>query len=459
MLGESKLNDLNKSREKNKIGKGFKKELILFFLILLGAALLRFLISAFYYNEYDLAFFNIPWAEAMHRYGLSVYGKLSLDILDYPPLYLVCLWPVSGLVAAANVAGNTVALMFWIKLVPCLFDLGLVVLFWRVGHRVATKNGLFAALIWALNPATVFNCAVWGQTDCILIFFIALCALSFYDKKPAWGTVWFAFGCLAKLQMAYLLPVLLLELFFNYRVKRALSALVTGAAVGILGWLPFSFYSGNLKLLFDVYFSGFDKYPYMALSAFNLYGLMDCNKKPVELSIIGGLSGQTLSTIFTVLLLAGLCLGYFFARRSKTKVPFYLHGLFFMNGIFLLTVKMHERYQVPVLVFAVLCWLIGQRKEYKRVFFMLLAITTANQALTFFQYTTCKEGWYRALIIGLVVGSELNLVLFAWLTVRYFRLCLGKKAPQAAGGDFLPPNLPCPSAEMPSEAVSSHEGV
>lgn len=414
-----------------------QKEALGFGLILLAAALLRFPLAAGWYNAFDLVPYNIPWAKGMGEYGLSVYASLSN--VDYPPLFLVLLWPLSQRVAAADALGDLPALMFWIKLWPVVFDLGLVALLGALGRRRGIRFGYAAALFWALNPAAIFNCAVWGQTDCILLFFIVLCAGSFYDRKPLAGTVWFAVGCLAKLQMAYFAPVLLLELFVHYRPRKAVRCLLAGLLTGVLGWLPFMVGAGSWTLPFSTYFGGFGKYNYLDLNAFNVYGMFSANWVPDTLSIFGGtpdaetgwvLGGfcfRHLNTLVTLGLLAALALGYFLAWRHRASVPFAAHALFLLNGIFLLTTKMHERYQLPAVLLLVLCWVLEGGCRLGGMSAVLSGIAFLNQMLLLFSRTL--EGWDAAFSLGQPLLSLLNVECFLLLAWWHFRRCCGKASP------------------------------
>lgn len=405
--------------------------------ILLLAAGVRLVIAAEFYNPFDLTPYNIPWAIGMGKYGFSVYSML--ENLDYPPLFPFLLWSVARPVALAEAAQDRVMLMFWIKLWPVLFDLGLTALLWWRGRRKSETFGLTMALCWALNPSAIFNCAVWGQTDSLLMFFIVLCAAAFWDRRPVLGTVWFAVGCLAKLQMAYFAPVLLLELFVRYRPKKAVTALLSGIGVGVLGWLPFMIGSRSLTLPFDIYFGGFDKYNYLDLNAFNVYGIFSANWVPDQLSIFGGtvdaetglrLGGFTfahLNTIVTLLLLGGVCFGYWAAKKYRAQVPFFLHGLYLLNGIFILSTKMHERYQMPVLILVMLCVVFGTDLRYRTAALILTQITFFNQVLLLFY--RIREGWEPAFTVGQPLVSALNVALFAVLTVWYFKACTGKGVP------------------------------
>ena len=93
----------------------------------------------------------------------------------------------------------------------------------------------------AVNPAAIYNCAFWGQTDCVLLFFVLAVFWALHCKNGLAASLCFALGCLSKLQMAYFAPFLLLGLALCCAgsALRRLGALAAGAALGLAGWLPF----------------------------------------------------------------------------------------------------------------------------------------------------------------------------------------------------------------------------
>jgi len=362
-----------------------KKTVGSFLLILAAAAVIRLLFAAFYYNEFDLVAFNIPWAIGMGEHGFSVYGNLTN--LDYPPLVPFLLWSVSAPVAIADALGSRVALMFWIKLWPVVFDLLLMTALWLLGRKKSEQLGFAAALFWALNPAAILNCALWGQTDCMMMLLITLSVWAFWEERPVWGTVWFAVGCLTKLQMAYFAPILLCELFFHYRTKIALRALLIGFLTGILGWLPFMIGAGSVTLPFDIYLGGFDTYNYLNLNSYNIYGIFGANWVPDDTVILGPVTFRTVNAVVMALILLAVPAGYYTAWRAKSRVPFAFHALFLFNAIFILATKMHERYQMPVVILLTLCWLLSADRRLWRYTLWITVLSFFNQGLLLFAQT------------------------------------------------------------------------
>ncbi len=400
-------------------------------ILLTGSALvLRLLIGTAYYNTFDLSVFNIPWAIGMGEHLFSAYQMM--DNLDYPPLFPTLLWFVSGPVAAATEQNIQYLQMFWIKLVPILFDCALVVYLFFLGCRKSLSMGILLATVWAFNVAIIINSSFWGQTDSMLLLFILLMVVAFQDEKPTLAAIFFALGCLTKLQFAYFAPLLLIELFWRYRLPKACKALGIGLAVGIAGWLPYMIGSGSITLPFEIYFGGYQSYQYVNLNSANLYGMLPLNFAPSNLALIGGnydsmvgwkLGGFTmdhLSTIFTVILLLVVGWSYWQSWRKSIRIPFTLNALFLLNGIFMITTKMHERYQMPAVLLTLLCFIVYQKKQYFWAFLAVTALSFFNQAFVLFQYSLGST-IQQAFVIAMPILSTLNIALWIWLLILYFK--------------------------------------
>ena len=187
-------------------------------LLVLAALALRLAPAALYYNAYDLESYNIPWAVTAHENWLSMYeNTLGLYPLDYPPLLPTLFGLFGGAMQLSQEVGGAIAAngmpaMVLIKLWPVLFDVGTAALLYCIGHMQGVRRPGLAGWLWAVNPAAIYNCAFWGQTDCVLLFFVLAVFWALHRKNALAASLCFALGCLSKLQMAYFAPFLLLGL-------------------------------------------------------------------------------------------------------------------------------------------------------------------------------------------------------------------------------------------------------
>ncbi len=360
----------------------------------LGALVVRLLIGALYYNPVDIIPFNLDWALQMQEGFFNCYSHISS--LDYPPLFPALLFLLSHPLSFAYANSMQALLMLLLKIIPILFDVGSIVVIYASLQKESKKFALTASIVWALNISVIFNASCWGQTDAMLLFFILLTFLMFAKKRPISALIFFALGCLTKLQMCYLAPVVLFELLFYYSPNKWIKALLAGLATGLLGWLPFMIGSKQLMLAPSIYLSGFGSYPYINLNAFNLYGLSpSLNFSDASQPFLGTVSYQTLSSCITVLILLGLFFFYVWMRVSARKIPACIPATLYMNAIFLFTTQMHERYQLPVLMLLFLCWILCRERIYLIFYFIIMTITFVNQAWVLFSYNYGEifENW------------------------------------------------------------------
>ena len=125
--------------------------------------------------------------------------------------------------------------VFW-KLVLALFVLVTALAIYSLCAGVKGRRwGLFAAAAYALNPAIVFDAAVWGETEAIVTSAILVSTFGFVREKPRLGWAALAVAALLKQTALFALPVLAVYSAKKYGWRRSLTegcfGLVTGFAV------------------------------------------------------------------------------------------------------------------------------------------------------------------------------------------------------------------------------------
>ena len=347
--------------------------------IFLFALLVRLLIAGAYVHSFDTEW-NIMWgvqlAQLSREQLFGFYKAYSyVSSLDYPPLYLYPLRLVGGLMLKTDIGGYPPLRMVVLKFFPCLLDSLSSVVLYRLGSKRSRMIGLAGAALWAVNPATIINCAFWGQTDCVLMLAAALLFLSLTERHIVASGVLFALMCSTKLQGLYLAPIVGMEILticfgsVNVRDFKRSSLNLTnflkltrfGLAVVLtflVVYLPFmvgSLFSpynaaaSGLEKFFQpltVYGEGLKKYPYVTLNADNLYMLLNLNGKKDNISFFFGVSYELAGKLFLVVLILSVVMIYLLGRRCSH----WLTGYFFINCVFMLTCRQHERYQIMVLI-------------------------------------------------------------------------------------------------------------
>lgn len=409
--------------------------------------LVRLFIGMSYQNPFDTEWY-LMWAKDIQQGFFNAYDG-HVRQLDYPPVYLYLLKLVGMAVEDPLIGGYGPYRMLAIKFFPIVFDVLTIWLLYHVCAKRSPVTGLLAAGVWAVNPSAIYNCAAWGQTDTIMMFQLLLAFWAFYEEKPMKGTILFALAALTKMQCLYFAPVIL---YFFLR-KRDFSGLVKALGAGLLSvlivFLPFMIGSRDPLLIFNVYFDGFGKYPYINLNAFNLYGLSRNNWVPDAKSIFGGIvglnglttGGFTFSMLSTLFLLATIVFTCWLALRGK-RFSVFLNGALLMECLFMLTTRQHERYQVVVMIFLLAAFLTERDFRLFGVFTGVVFTTFCNQVLLLNHNINQSAPWLAAFHELQAVGSAINLLLFGWLVFLCVEDALGpfrrpfgrKKGPAAAEG-------------------------
>lgn len=366
--------------------------------IFLFALLLRLTISGVYLNSYDTEW-NIMWGIELGDGFFNAYAHLSS--LDYPPLYLYPLYIVGRLMEIDEFAGYIPLRMLAIKFMPCLADSLTCVVLYRLGSRRTKFLGMAVAVLWAINPATIFNCAFWGQTDCVLMLMAALLFVALGERRITASGVLFAAMCSTKLQGLYLAPVVGMEILticfgsLNYKkfrlsnirreqlgnfLKFIAAVVVTFAVI----YLPFMIGSAVVyqdKLAgfiapLSVYGGGVDKYPYITMNADNIYMLLNLNGVNDSAKILPGISASFLGTFFLLVSVLTVVVCYIFGERRSHWLAAYM----LMDCIFMLTCRQHERYQILTLVMLIGAFIQIVDKRIFTVFSLQSLIIFINQA-------------------------------------------------------------------------------
>lgn len=292
------------------------------------------------------------WAIQMAEKGLfNCYEHIS--DLDYPPGYIFPLF-IMGKLCLLHTVYNSVELSLLVmKFLPIVFDIFTAALFYVIVRKKSESLAFFAAAFWAFNPVAIFNSSCWGQTDGIFVFLLVLCFYLFEEQRPLAAVVVFAISGVTKYQTLLFAPLVILELFSNYNIRKAVQSLLAGISVGIIAFLPYLRDSG-LYLPLRLYTGGFGQYDMATLNAFNLYGLLGLNwvKDSSPMPGIKFISIYQLSMLVMILALAVLVFLYF---KSNNKYKIWLLSPLFFQIIFMFTSRMHERYQiivVPLLLIA-----------------------------------------------------------------------------------------------------------
>ncbi|MDR2515318.1 MAG: phospholipid carrier-dependent glycosyltransferase [Christensenellaceae bacterium] len=388
------------------------------------------------------------WAARMADVGpLGFYAEDYFA--DYPPGYFYILWPIGLLRNFFALSQESLALKLLIKLPSVLADLGAACLIYALLRKRAGENAAaFAALGFAFLPAIWLDSAMWGQVDGILSLLLLL-SLYFYDReKPLPASLIYGLAVLFKPQ-ALLFGVIPLFAFalrilndkkqgFKELGACALSALALILALSF----PFVLRAGGYQYLLDLYLNTLGSYPYATVNAMNLFGLLGGNWVDQTLASPLGLSWQALGLIGMGLSLA-FSFFVFFKGREKRAIP--LAAACLLLGVFVLGVRMHERYMFPILA---LLFLAALEYDDRRLLLCLAGLSATN-AINIFIVLSHEHVTAGDRVTQLLIGLA-NLFLLGLLWFTALRLCLRKRnlslsdagRPAVLEAQVLGPKLP-----------------
>lgn len=381
--------------------------------IMVFGLLIRLLFGYYKVHYFDVDYY-VDWSKSVVNDGIFAAYKNLGDRLDYPPVFLFFLYPTGWMLNNPDIFNFEPYKMLALKMVQILFDVGNILLVYIVLKKQNKVLALFAASVWALNPALIFNCGVWGQTDSLMIFFLLLAFYLLEDNKPIPATVIYAIAGLTKFQSLYFAPLFLLLLFYKREIRKSLIAFGSGIATGIIIFFPFMLYSG-ITLPFEVYLGGAGKWQQLTFNAYNFYAAIGLNNVSDQTKVLSFLPLSVISLILT-LIVVGVFLYLFIT--AKNKCPWIL-GFLLMQGFFIFGGRMHERYQIPVLIFLLIAAVRHRSGKLFGGFAAISIISFLNQFLLFDYICTFQKTAWAPYYDDMTIAISIFNVLLYFVTFYF----------------------------------------
>ncbi len=332
-----------------------------YFIIITTGLLVRFFASNVPISyDSDIACFK-SWSMMLAEDGLSNFYTADA-FTDYPPGYMYVLLLIGGIRKFLSLPYDSAAFTMLIKMPAMVFDIltGLLI------YRVAKKNNsdffaLGVSLLYLFNPAVIPDSAVWGQVDSVYTFFLALSLVYLVDKRylPSFLTITVA--VVIKPQSLIIAPIFLYAIYkllkekgnFLRLVRYALACLV----LVIVLFLPFT-KRFDFTPIFKQYIETLSSYAYASVNAYNFYAFIGANWTPIENPMLF-FSYNVWGTIFIVIIVAISLIRLY--KDDSTPSIFFVAGMI-ITLTFMFSVKMHERYIFPALVFFLLSFTYSKDK-------------------------------------------------------------------------------------------------
>lgn len=271
-----------------------------------------------------------------------------------------------------------------LKIPFLLTDLALGSLLFNFIRRMggSPKVALLSAGFFLLNPALIYNSAVWGQTDS-LVNLMALAGIWLVFRNRFWAGIFlFASSFLFKLSVSVFLPVMFLLLWDKRRFWPAILTgfFITGLFITLVT-LPFVHHGHVFSWLWYLYENRVlpRQGDMLSANAFNfwtmIYGI-DLSLK--EKMLLGPFPAMVWGRLAAIIIIFGIA---FWQRKIKRKFDFSDYA--FLATIsafaaFLFLTNMHERYLYPVFPFLIIVWGLVRRETIFRIIIILSFIYWIN---------------------------------------------------------------------------------
>src|SRR4030042_4268511 len=330
--------------------------------LLVSALIFRIFLSFLTYHPDTLDF--LGWTKDININGLK--GIYFHDVADagpanYPPLFYIYLnannkiysvvdsflWRINLKVPSFPsgmylLFKSDEGIIWFNKLTPILFDLGVGYLIYRiVGKYTDKKRGRLSSAFYLFAPPSWYVSSLWGQFDSMYVFFFLLSVYLILQKRVTWSMFFLTISLLIKPNSLFVLPVYLLYLMRYTKIR---SVIYGGVASLMVIFLSGYYFIGNANVYLIVQF--YTKYireisGYISSNAFNFWGLFyGFGPKSDSVSLFG--LELFWWGIFLYLVMAVYLLVKLLKKCSEKQLIISL--LLISYGSFIFLTRMHERY-------------------------------------------------------------------------------------------------------------------
>ncbi|HEX2913423.1 MAG TPA: glycosyltransferase 87 family protein [Chloroflexia bacterium] len=293
---------------------------------------------------FDVSLYK-EWITLAGKYGPFDFYNRS-DSFNYPPLIAYLFWIYGSITGLFDREASTFGL-------KALLSLNVLLMGWLLWRQLFAKASVAknarivvpVLLMFGLNLATLYNPAVWGQSDAIAAFLLLGTFYLLYQKHYTGGAILLGLSLIFKPQAIFVAPLLALVLLLKAGWRKTLLNLAISLAVCAALALPvFGFSLGQFKdYLFQDQLAGGSGDS--KVKAYNFPHLFNYEVDPAGWVAVFGFAVLGL----TLLLIAI----YLIQRRGEPQVVATGAALAVVT-FFTFAIKMHERYLYYALPFLAL---------------------------------------------------------------------------------------------------------
>ena len=346
--------------------------------LLVGALLVRLALAPFHGFFYDLQAY-VTWGRLLDQHFFHFYSVASTtDVVNatrygylpnYPPLTVYIYGVMDAAYGlAAHVVGAhptynvslSPALAVYMRLPIIAADLGMIALIYSLARRRwSIRGSLILAASYAFSPATLFDGALWGQTDGIFTLVVVVALLCAYRGRGVWAGILIALAITLKPQpviFAPLIPLYLLR-WSGWRValRSVGGMLAAGAAVCAPYLLP---PHPQILIFVRVARQVALAKPWATLDAMNLWWALGVIRRPGAAPLVGSLSPDVIGVALFGVVFALILLGLW---RDRSLERLFLSAAIIASAFFTVTTLQHERYLFPAMALFLLAAIENRR--------------------------------------------------------------------------------------------------
>ncbi len=329
------------------------------------------------------------WGYTTNTAGYSGVYEASA-FLDYPPGYLYVLSFLDAVREFFKIDIMSAFYTMMLRIPSIIADLVTAFIVYKIANKKQGESfSLFCSASYLFCPAIILNSAVWGQVDSFCTM-LALVSIIFLQKNNylVAGIV-YGICSLCKPQMLMFAPI-----FLFYTVyKRAFKGLAIGllSCLGSIILLSTPFINNfNYFWLIEKYSSTLASYPYYSVNAYNFWALLGLNWSPLPNSeILVSLLNWSVPVL--VLALVGI-----FMKKCKNSVRIYGACAIITATMYMFSIKMHERYFMPTLLFLVLVYALTKDRRFMYCFSVFTVVHCVNVYFVMITpgYFPPGDSWY-----------------------------------------------------------------
>lgn len=321
--------------------KHLKKKLLYLLCLAFAVRIILSFLPAFEYDQNAFRF----WSNRLAEIGPAQFYSKQV-FTNNPVGFLYILWIIGSiktyLLSHSLFFQNNQQFDLLLKLPANIADLASAVLIYlTIKMKFSERLALLGFTLYAFNPATISESAIFGQYNGIAVFFLLLSTYSILVKKaPGLSSCFAAIALTFKPQTIAFIPLLGLLLILKTKPLVWLRCFFIFLVTLFLIYFPFFPTNPFLGLLY-VNQNSADLYNCTSCFAFNFWGIFGNWQNDLQTFITIPYVYWGIIFLFVILILI-LFLKPF---RLKFEPPyFYLTAAITMMAFFILLTRVHERY-------------------------------------------------------------------------------------------------------------------